>query len=413
MEKTSIPHIVYNKDTAQSYLAIKLSQKFTPESTYPKEKDILSHQSSEIKRIHSHSYLHNLDKHPSAMLAAINNKMLMSLYPNFYSKTHFTPMLDNVSTTLAATECVISIKDNIQPNYAISLAEGYSFAGHNHSNNGDVYAPIPIAAAYALNIKDAIKHILIIDENVTPETAQYYFEHGNGSIFFQNNNQNLSTLFQNKVGIHHNILNTLGSILNHNTIDLVFYNINIDNIEPMDGFKPAEVKNRNYQISSLFEHSIPTVFIFSGDKNKNQDDICSLIKYIAKTAQNVASSKEKIDGPEIVWQQKKDNFINAAQSMMNYLEEYRSTIPIPSPTQSAQDSSSYSQSSSLSDNIEHLEEKRTRLKQKIVMATSADTAGYLAVETSSSSTNSTTEDCGNDSLSCSETIEDFEDNNEI
>src|SRR5579864_4417262 len=113
------PHIIYNKDSTHNSLAEKLSEKFTLMST--QEKNILSHESPEINCIHSDEYLHNLDKHTSSTLAAMNNSIFTWLCPNQYSKSYLTPMLNNVSTTVAATECVMTT-DNIpqyKPNYAI------------------------------------------------------------------------------------------------------------------------------------------------------------------------------------------------------------------------------------------------------------------------------------------------------
>lgn len=433
MEK-HIPHIVYNTKNTIPELETKLTEKFSEKSKCPKKEDALSHQSTEIIRIHSPHYLNNLDRHPSTMLAAINNTFRMSLYPNAYSKTYLPPMLDNVSTTFAATECVIAVNNISQhkPNYAISLAEAYSFAGHNQGNNGDVYAPIPIAAAYALEEhNDSIQRILVIDENITVNTAEYYVKHGNGSIFFPDNNPELSALFSNKIITHNQIPDELWDFLNNpqNKIDLAFYNINIDDIEPIDSLKPADTKERERTIISLLYHFIPTVFILSGDKHTYQNATCSIIEYIAAKAEKFSSFK-KNDLPYNVtplplhnlkttflqsqpssvpsnnthqeWEQAKEEFLQSAERLIAYLEKkYPLPIPIPSSTHNLHNYSRYSQSSSSS--LSDLEQERQRLKRKLGLYNSSSTSNndYESEEISSASTDAN----GNDSLSYSECIE--------
>jgi hypothetical protein len=152
--------------------------------------------------------------------------------------------------------------------------------------------PIPIAAAYALQEhNDTVKRILVIDENITPNTSEYYFEHGNGSIFFPKNNPELSALFNNKIVTNNHVADELFNFLHNseNKIDLAFYNINIDDVELIENMHPADAKERNLKIWSLFYHFIPTVFIFSGDKENHQDITCSTIESITNIAQKVAS----------------------------------------------------------------------------------------------------------------------------
>ena len=241
---------------------------------------ILQHTAPNITRIHSKAYLNNIEKHPSAMLSAINNNAFIYFYPNNYSTTYFTPMLKNVTTTmLAAIDVLTAIEDRQKrQNYAISLSEGYSFAGHAQGTNGDVYASIPIAAAFALNTQLA-KHILVIDENLTSKTMADYFQHGNGSIFYPHNNPELSALFDDKIITRNTITNDyLRNFLQDTKdgIDLAFCNINIDNSDTAD--------ERKETITSLLHNAIPTIFILSGDKNKHQDSTNTLIDYITKTA---------------------------------------------------------------------------------------------------------------------------------
>lgn len=241
---------------------------------------ILNHTAPNITRIHSKTYLNNIEKHPSAMLSAINNNAFIYFYPNRYSTTYFTPMLKNVTTTmLAAIDVITAIEDRQKnQNYAISLSEGHSFAGHAQGTNGDVYASIPIAAAFALSTQLA-KQILVIDENLTPTTTLDYFERGNGSIFYPQNNPELFALFNGKIITHDKITNNDLENFLHDTkngIDLAFCNINVDN--------PDAADKRKETITSLLHNAIPTIFILSGDKNKHQDSTNALVDYITKTA---------------------------------------------------------------------------------------------------------------------------------
>jgi hypothetical protein len=353
--ETHAPHIVENIHTTNKNdsLARKLSQKFTSLSKCPKKKKSLYHQSPQVSCVHSQTYLDNLDKHPSIMLAAINNKAPISFYPNIYSKSRLEPMLNNISVTLAATQCVIATNNisDCKPNYAISLDEGCSFAGHAQGSNGDVYATIPIAAAYALKT-DSIKHILVIDENVTLKTVEDYFNHGNGSIFYPKNNPKLSALFGAKVITHNQSSETLWNLLHkpNNDIDLVFYNINIDD------FNCDIIDERKLKIMSLLYNFVPTVFILSGDKDKYQDAACSIIDHTTTTAQKIIS------------------FLNAP-------EPERAALPI----RDFEPTSSRSRSSSASND----EQKWQQFKKNHDIHTPSSSSGQLchAYEDSSSSCN--------------------------
>jgi hypothetical protein len=384
MEKPLLPQIVYNKDSTHNSLVQKLSEKFTIMSTC--EQNILSHESPEISRIHSDEYLQNLDKHPSSTLGAINNSVFTWLCPNVYTKTYLPSMLNNVSTTVAATECVISTHNapTYKTNYAISLAEGYSFAGHNNGNSGDVYAPIPIAAAYALNKNSDIKRILVIDENLTLNTTEYYFTHGNGSIFFTKNNPKLSALFKDKIITHNHIPYELHDYLHRpdNTIDLAFYNINIDDVEPIEDMHPAHAKERELKIHALFSHLIPTIFILSGDKKKYQDDTYNCITQISNIAENI----NPLDIIEQKWQQTRDGCIAAMQNLISFLGKCRAAIPMPSPIPSPIPSPTQSprkiptSSTSLSSSCSDLEQEQHRLRKKLGYNSSESESDYSTTE---------------------------------
>jgi hypothetical protein len=278
----STPYIVYDIDinTIQpDSFAMKLAQKF-PCIGYNKQ-DILVHQSPEITCIHSQKYLDNISHHPTAMLSAINNNILMSLYPNCYSKNYFTQMLNDVMATVIATERVIAVRYDPErkPNYAISCGQGYSFAGHAQGSLGDAYAAIPIAAAYALRT-NAIRRILIIDDNITEKTRRNYYANGNGAIFCPQDNPHLDILFKGKIITHDNIPpHQLWDFVANpdKCIDFAFYNININDAGMTD--------EREKKICSLFYNFIPTVFILSGDKNRYHTNACSIIEYIAQSAQ--------------------------------------------------------------------------------------------------------------------------------
>ena len=359
-----IPHIVYNLKNTPHELERKLTAKFGDKSKCPKKDDALSHTSPEVTRIHASDYLKNLEQYPSTMLAAINNTMRMSLYPNMYSKTYFPPMLDNVSTIFAATECVIGVEklSQLRPNYAIALGEAYSFAGHSQGNKGDVYAPIPIAATYALEEhKDTVKRILLIDENITLNTMEYYFKDGNGSIFFPKNNPELSALFNKKIITHNQIPDELWDFLHDSNykIDLAFYNINIDDIEPIQNMYPADAKERERNILALLYHFIPTIFILSGDKNSYQDATCSLIEYIAAKAEKFSSFKKDIDAQK-EWANIQYDVKKAAENLMNYLEKHPLNYTV-TDTNSLGINLEGSQSSSLNDH----EKEADRLRKKI------------------------------------------------
>src|SRR5260221_1403699 len=389
-----IPHIVYNTKNKLHTLEAKLTEKFSINSKCPKNEIALSHNSPEIARIHSNDYLNNLDQNTTITLAAIDHTF-SSWYPNAYAKSYLPPMLDNVHTTFAATECVIAVDkiSNVKPNYAISLAEGYSFAGHNQGGNVHVYAHIPIAAAYALEEhNDTVKRILVIDESITPNTTEYYFKSGNGSIFFPENNPELAALFNNKIVTNNQIADELWDFLHNpeNKIDLAFYNINIDDVEPIENMHPADAKERNSKIWSLFYHFIPTVFIFSGDKDNHQDTTCSTIEYIANTAQKIASfnasrearhtykaipqitpsissSSESEDHQE--WEQTKKQFIKSANKMLTYLDKYPVPLQRILPVNHILSESTDSASSSLS--LSGLEKKQRKYKKRIGLSCSS------------------------------------------
>lgn len=296
----NITHTDYNT-TKLDPLFIKLSEKY-PDIPYIclSQKDILSHESPVVKMVHSQQYLNLIEKHPSIMLSGITHRLLPALYPNCYSRTYFTEMLKECSTTVAATKLLIERlqKKELVSRYAISLAQGYSFAGHAEGNNGHAYAPIVMSVLHALNT-EIIKHIVIIDENISRNkmVAQEYYEHGNGSILFSTNNT-FAELFENKIIVLEkmpaetlwksftdpenviqdmltykyrpgkNILNFINSY--HHSIDLAFYNINIEN----------ENETRLMSITNLLNKLIPTVFILSGDKNKYKETAYSIIDHI-------------------------------------------------------------------------------------------------------------------------------------
>lgn len=285
--KDFIPRIVYHKNSVHYSLVEQLSKKFNMMSIHPKEEK-----------------------------------------------------LDNSCTTIHATHCIIP-PDNQKrkSHYIICLSEGNSFIGQSESNTINMYAPIPMAAAYALE-RELIKRILIIDENITPNTIDYYSKHGNGSILFPKNNPELEALFTNKIITHNQITEELWNFLHNqkNKIDLAFYNINIDDVERIEGLDPADAKERKSNIISLLYNFIPTIFIFSGDKEKYQTSLCSYIDYINKQAQKSVAFKN---------------------------EPFPSSLPMPH-LQGTMKSPSQSLSSSFSD----LEQERTRLKKRLDMYTS-------------------------------------------
>lgn len=411
-----IPRIVYNTKNKLHALETKLTEKFSINSKCPKKENDFSHNSPEISRIHSNDYLHNLDYHPTATLAEIDNTF-GAWYPNMYSRSYLPPMLDNVHTTFAATECVIAVDKitDLKPNYAISLAESYSFAGHNQGGKGHVYAPIPIAAAYALQEhNDTVKRILVIDENITPNTTECYFKSGNGSIFFPENNPELSALFHNKIITNNQVAEELWDFLHkpENTIDLAFYNINIDDVEPIENMHPADAKERNLKIWSLFYHFIPTVFIFSGDKNKHEQSTYSTIEYIAQTAQKIASfnaSREITHAYKAIPQVTPSASSTSSSSEGNLNQNYTAKqcaesvekllsclahYPVPiriiiHPTNHLLSASTESESSSSSSSLSlsGLEQKQRKLKKRLGL---------------SCSSSETDHDYGNDALSCSD-----------
>lgn len=292
--ETSTPYIVcdinnINIATIDPHsFAMKLAEKF-PCIGY-NEQDIVVHQSPRIACIHSQKYLDNINNHPTAMLSAINNSTVTSLYPNRYSTHQFTQMLNDVTATVIATQRVIDVKDNpeCKPNYAISCGQGYSFAGYAQGNHGDAYAAIPIAAAYALNT-NVIRRIFVIDDNITEKTRFDYYNSGNGTIFCPQNNADLAALFKGKIITHDNIpSDQLWHFLANpeKSIDLAFYNININDSGMTD--------EREKKILSLFYNFIPTIFILSGDKNRYHTNTCSIIDYIVESAKIIIPLVKKI-----------------------------------------------------------------------------------------------------------------------
>jgi hypothetical protein len=398
------PHIVYNESIANSSLVKKLAEQYPDFSTNQKKKEILSHQSPEITRIHSDTYLHNLDNNTSSTLAAIYNSKSTWLCPNFYSKTYLSPLLDNVSATVATTECVLALHNSSQPkpHYAISLSEGNSFAKHDCGNRGDVYAPIPIAAAYALN-KNNLKRILIIDENITLHTQKYYFNHGNGSIFFPKHNPELSALFENKIVIEKQMQEDMNDFFYNpqNSINLAFYNINVDDVERIEDMHPEDAKERKSKIYSLLYHLIPTIFILSGDKNRYEDMAHSLITYITDAAKKIAALSY-LERFEQDIKNIKPKLIVSAQNFMAIFEKHRESLPIPSsfaeasadrsptpsPTHSPRNRPTYSKSASSSSSCSDDEQERRRLRKKLNLAVSSSESAtednYDAEESSSS-----------------------------
>jgi hypothetical protein len=262
--------------------------------------------------------------------------------------------LDNTCTTIHATQC-ITPHDNQKRklNYVISLSEGHSFQGSDTTEGINIYAPIPMAAAYALETK-LVERILIIDENITPKTADYYFDHGNGSILFPKNSPELKALFNKKIIAHTQTSKELWDFLHDqkNKIDLAFYNMNIDDVEPIENMDPADAKERKLKIISLLYHFIPTIFIFSGDKEKYQTSLCDHIDYINDQAQKSVAFKNEpfprtfpmphleatmsssrsssipLNEFKQKWAQCKDNFIHAARDLMSCAEEHPVSISL-------------------------------------------------------------------------------------
>lgn len=275
----TLPYIVYdiNIDTVQpNSFANKLLSEDFPCIGYDKT-DQLSHNHTLITQVHSQPYLENINKHPSIMRSAINNNILLSLLPNKWSKPYFTSKLNNCKATLAATKHILNLTKDKQHkhHYAISINEGNSFAGHAEGNDGNTYATIPIAAAYALNT-ETVKSILVIDENITPETSHDYYNHGNGTIFYPKNNPELTNFFGNKIITHDKLSPNIWDFINdsNNQTDLAFYNINVEN--------NATTEQRKTNILALLKQLIPTVFILSGDKDTYQDEAYKIINDIVK-----------------------------------------------------------------------------------------------------------------------------------
>lgn len=253
----------------------------------------LSHQSPEITRIHTQKYLGWLEE--QAQQTATNPD-----HRPAHSYENINIALQNVGATLNATNNLINSiknKSTLQRCYGIALADPSSFAGNEKTNSGDLYAAIPIAAAYALKT-NLFKRILIINEDLDQnpnsvklnrdcenayefilQTNREHHESGNGSLYFSNNNPELSALFNDKIITRHAIHDTpLWNFLHYNSknIDLVFYNID-----------SAKKKccllgdTREPNILALFQKCIPVVFIISGaDHNASMD----IINYIQKTA---------------------------------------------------------------------------------------------------------------------------------
>jgi len=250
----------------------------------------LSHQSPEITCIHTKEYLHWLEE--QAHQTAINPD-----HSPGHSYENIKMALQHVGATLNATNDVINNakkpnKNLISRPYSCrSFAEAFSFAGNGHPNSWDLYAAIPIAAAHALKT-NLFKRILIIDEDLDQDPdsirANYeckdpfqfieerdceYYESGNGSLFYPNNNPELAALFADKIitydtiQIHNNVL--LDFLQNKGSdIDLVFYSIDSAKTTKFD------ICERQRNMLALFHQCIPIVLIHSdkdddgGDMNK-------------------------------------------------------------------------------------------------------------------------------------------------
>lgn len=280
--------IAYKQKSPSDSIAIKLFNNTGHILVGFSDEDVLSHDSPEITRIHDAHYLSNLEKHPSAMLAVINNNPLIALYPNAYSSTYLKFLLTDTTTTLEALKKLIVIKNQllVGPPYIVSLGNGNSFAGCDKGCNGDVYASIPIAAAYALDSK-LFNHILIIDENIdrgNGDISSYYLQ-GNGEIFCDKEIKHNNGIFRSDNIIVYDdryvTMKTVEDILDsHPTnIDLALYNVETK--------IPITKENRIKNLTILFKKLIPTLIILSGDKNKNLDQTCEILDYIVDTANNV------------------------------------------------------------------------------------------------------------------------------
>ena len=260
----SVFHKIKTKFYSDDPIVVKIKQKTDCAVINVDDTEILSHDSPEITYIHDKKYLNNLEKHPSAMLAAINNNYLISLYPNAKSRDYLKPLLMDTTITLAALKRLIENKNNhpdCKPHYAVSLGSAGSFASYDYGNKGDVYASMYIAAAHALKSKQ-FQRLLMIDEN-TSLTMDYKFF-----------SDKLIGTFREK-----DYLKSKGhDIVLRGRIDLAFYNINID--------KQDAKNERLDNFSDLFNRLITTLIIFSGDKSKNIDQICALLNQITEIKQD-------------------------------------------------------------------------------------------------------------------------------
>ncbi|HEX4069262.1 MAG TPA: hypothetical protein VHX42_04135, partial [Candidatus Babeliales bacterium] len=113
----------------------------------------------------------------------------------------------------------------------------------------------------------------------------------------------------------------------HNNIGLAFYNINVDDIEPIEEMHPNDAKERKSKIYSLLYHLIPTIFIFSGDKNTSQDITDSLTTYISQSAEKVAVLSPSYRFNQ-EWEHHKEKWMTSTEEVMSFLEKKRSTIPM-------------------------------------------------------------------------------------
>ena len=255
-----IDETFYHKTSLEGHLFAKLAERFSdiPYIGFHQKYDMLYHRSPLISTIHSPKYLRALKKNRSRIDLVL--------------------MLKQTSVTVTATKYLLEQLDKQEfPHYAISLGEGYSFAGYNQSHHGHTYAAIPAAALYALNTQ-LVKNILVIDENIN-ENGQFYYEQGNGSIFFSEENPKLADLFDNKITTFKEMREIPQLLdLDYDNINLAFYNINIEHAN-------KTVEKRLLSIANILNKRIPTVFILSGDKNKHSQTVCSIIDYIDNIVQ--------------------------------------------------------------------------------------------------------------------------------
>ncbi len=243
----------------------------------------LTHQSPEITRVHSPEYLQWLEKQAKY-------KNFIECTPKYASSwKQLKSELRSVRTTLKATRDMVKAKEYgiTLPTFAVSFGDSNSFAGNrrlliNNFHKGR-YATIPIAAAYALQT-NLFKRILIIDENLNVfnnadiDKLEEYYRYGNGALFYSPHNEQTSSLFKDKVVNYDKVNYTmLWNFLNNEgkDIDLVFYNIDLDNNDDTD--------QRNPNIFSLFQKCIPVVFIIS-DHKWHTEELDYTLRHITRIA---------------------------------------------------------------------------------------------------------------------------------